>query len=174
MKQIRWVEALDLFEGFGYGKAISALASLLESGFDPAKDHSRLHVNFDNGEGLLMPSEIGDRVGLKFVTVAPSNPAKGLDRIQGIYSLLDAATLTPLLQCDGAALTLLRTSSMTAATVKRLRPRRHQRWRFLDLPSGSCTCSSSSARDVGQSDFFVCTEPRYRGHSNLTALVRRI
>jgi len=122
MKQIPWVEALDLFEGFGYGKAISALASLLESGFDPAKDHSRLHVNFDNGEGLLMPSEIGDRVGLKFVTVAPSNPAKGLDRIQGIYSLLDAATLTPLLQCDGAALTLLRTSSMTAATVKRLRP----------------------------------------------------
>jgi len=122
MNQIRWVDASDLFEGFGYDKAISALASLLESGFDPTTDHPRLHVDFDNGQGLLMPSEIGDRVGLKFVTVAPSNPTRGLDRIQGIFSLLDSATLTPLLQCDGAALTLLRTASMTASTVQKLSP----------------------------------------------------
>ena len=122
MNQIRWIDSVELFEAFGYSRAISAVTTLLESGFDPSLDHPRLHVEFSNGQGLLMPSEISNRVGLKFVTVAPSNPSKGLNRIQGIYSLLDAATLTPLLQCDGAALTLLRTASMTAAVVKQLQP----------------------------------------------------
>lgn len=68
-----------------------------------------------------MPSEIGQFAGLKFVTVAPDNPALGQDRIQGIYSLFDAKTLSPLAQCDGAALTLLRTASVTAAMLQKLK-----------------------------------------------------
>lgn len=68
-----------------------------------------------------MPSEIGQFAGLKFVTVAPDNPARGQDRIQGIYSLFDSRTLSPLAQCDGAALTLLRTASVTAAVLEKLK-----------------------------------------------------
>ena len=120
MNQIRWIDSKELFEVFGYGRAIAAITALLDSGFDPSGDHPRLHVDFSHGQGLLMPSEIGQRVGLKFVTVAPANPSKGRDRIQGLYSLLDSETLTPILQCDGAALTLLRTASMTAAVVAKL------------------------------------------------------
>lgn len=122
MTPIRWLDSQELFDSYGYGRAIAALTTLLESGFDPGQDHPRFRVDFSNGQGLLMPSEISNRVGLKFVTVAPSNPSQGLSRIQGIYSLLDSATLTPLMQCDGAALTLLRTASMTAAMVKKLKP----------------------------------------------------
>lgn len=121
MNGIRWVDKQHLFELFGYQRAITAVIELLSSGFDPAKDKPRSFVNFQHGQGLIMPSEIGDHVGLKFVTVAPENPKMNLDRIQGIYTLFDARTLTPLAQCDGASLTLLRTASVSAAILTKLK-----------------------------------------------------
>lgn len=120
MSGIPFIETATLMSEFGYSKAISAITETLELDFDPEKDLTRNTVEFRSGHGLVMPSELGDRVGLKFVTVAPQNSAKNLPRIQGIYTLLDAQTLTPILQCDGAALTLLRTASVTAAVVKKL------------------------------------------------------
>lgn len=120
MNGVRWVDSKTLLDDFGFGQAIAAISEALESGYDPETDHSRSVINFTEGQGLVMPSEYKDRVGLKFVTVAPKNPAVGLDRIQGIYTLFDAQNLSPILQCDGASLTLLRTASVTAAIVKRL------------------------------------------------------
>ena len=120
MNGVRWVDTKTLLEDFGFGRAIGAISEALESGYDPETDHSRSVINFTEGQGLVMPSEYKDRVGLKFVTVAPENPAVGLDRIQGIYTLFDAQNLSPILQCDGATLTLLRTASVTAAIIKRL------------------------------------------------------
>jgi len=121
MTAIRWISNQELFASFGYARAIEAIGQLLERGFDPASDKQRTFVNFEHGQGLVMPSEIGDFAGLKFVTVAPENPKHNLDRIQGIYSLFDSKTLTPLAQCDGAALTLLRTASVTAAMLQKLK-----------------------------------------------------
>jgi len=88
MTAIRWISNQELFASFGYARAIQAIGQLLESGFDPASDKQRTFVNFEHGQGLVMPSEIGDFAGLKFVTVAPENKKHNLDRIQGIYSLL--------------------------------------------------------------------------------------
>ena len=120
MNGVRWVDSRTLLEDFGFGRAIAAISEALESGYDPETDHSRSVISFAEGQGLVMPSEYMDRVGLKFVTVAPKNPGVGLDRIQGIYTLFDAQNLSPILQCDGATLTLLRTASVTAAIVQRL------------------------------------------------------
>jgi ornithine cyclodeaminase len=120
MSPVQWVSDQELFSKFGYGKAIAAVSQALTDGFDPATDKPRSFVEFGSGQGLVMPSENLQFVGLKFVTLAPKNPSKGIPRIQGIYTLFDAATLTPLAQCDGAALTLLRTSCVTAAMVQKL------------------------------------------------------
>jgi ornithine cyclodeaminase/alanine dehydrogenase-like protein (mu-crystallin family) len=50
--------------------------------------------------------------------VAPGNARLGLPRIQGLYLLFDAATLTPRAVLDGAALTALRTPAVSVAAVR--------------------------------------------------------
>ncbi|HMC71536.1 MAG TPA: ornithine cyclodeaminase family protein, partial [Mycobacteriales bacterium] len=58
--------------------------------------------------------------GVKLVTVAPGNAALNLPRVQGVYVLFDATTLTPLALLDGAALTSLRTPAVSALAVRHL------------------------------------------------------
>jgi ornithine cyclodeaminase len=53
------------------------------------------------------------------VGLAPGNARLGLPRIQGLYLLFDAATLTPRAVLDGAALTTLRTPAVSVAAVRR-------------------------------------------------------
>ncbi len=54
--------------------------------------------------------------------MAPGNPARGLERIQALYVLFDAATLTPSAVLDGAALTTLRTPAVSAVAIDCLAP----------------------------------------------------
>ncbi|HSP53035.1 MAG TPA: hypothetical protein VLO00_09085, partial [Cryobacterium sp.] len=61
-------------------------------------------------------------VGVKVATVAPGNPELGRSRIQGVYLLLDAATLSPVALLDGIALTTLRTPAVSAAVADLLAP----------------------------------------------------
>ena len=119
MTQIDWISDSALSD-YGHAAAIDAISRTLESGFDPSSDKVRSFVEFSQGQGLVMPSEIGDYVGLKFVTVAPGNPSNNLDRIQGIFTLFDSRSLTPLAQFNGAALTLLRTAAVSGAVISRL------------------------------------------------------
>jgi ornithine cyclodeaminase len=67
-----------------------------------------------------MPSEWDAFTGVKIASVAPANPAAGLSRINGAYLLLDAATLVPVAMLDGSALTLHRTSAVSALAAKYL------------------------------------------------------
>jgi len=69
-----------------------------------------------------MPSASRRAAGVKVASVAPGNPARGLDRIQALYVLLDAATLTPSAVLDGAALTTLRTPAVSAVAIDCLAP----------------------------------------------------
>jgi ornithine cyclodeaminase/alanine dehydrogenase-like protein (mu-crystallin family) len=100
--------------------AIEVLEAALASGLDPSADPPRDVVDTRRGQVLLMPSEIADRVGVKIVSVAPGNAARGLSRIQGIYVLMDAETLTPVALLDGIAITSLRTPAMSAVAVRHL------------------------------------------------------
>ena len=55
---------------------------------------------------------------MKVATVAPGNPALGLERIQGVYLLMDAETLSVVATIDGTALTTLRTPALSAAAAR--------------------------------------------------------
>lgn len=97
--------------------AIQAVGDVLRAGFDPEGDLPRTILDVPNGQLLLMPAAIDGLVGQKLATVAPANPARGLERIQAVYVVLDGETLAPIALIDGTALTSLRTPAVSAAAV---------------------------------------------------------
>lgn len=101
-------------------EAVDALVTELESGPDPASDPPRVAIGVPAGQLLLVPSAGHAFVGVKVAVVAPGNPAAGLPRVQGVYILLDAATLRPLAVFDGVALTTLRTAALSAVAGRLL------------------------------------------------------
>jgi ornithine cyclodeaminase/alanine dehydrogenase-like protein (mu-crystallin family) len=98
--------------------AADALEDALRGGFDPEGDPPR----GGSGAFLLMPSSVGRYAGVKVLSVAPENPARGLPRIQGVFVLWDADTMAPVALVDGAALTLLRTPAVSVVAARRLAP----------------------------------------------------
>jgi ornithine cyclodeaminase/alanine dehydrogenase-like protein (mu-crystallin family) len=98
--------------------AVCAIEDALRGGLDPATDFDRQIVDTEHGQVLLMPSQSQFNVGVKLATVAPDNPSHGLPRIQALYVLLDATTLSPRMLIDGAALTTLRTPAVSIAAIK--------------------------------------------------------
>lgn len=111
------VSAAEIFARVDYGTAARAVQTALRNGLDPAQDFPRQVLPVAAGQLLLMPTETDTFVGVKVASVAPGNPARGQERIQGIYLLLDAATLTPIALLDGAAITTLRTPAVSAAAA---------------------------------------------------------
>ncbi len=100
--------------------AIAALERALMDGVDPEEDSPRIFSPAPGGEFLLMPGIGQHYSGVKALTVAPGNPARGLEKIQGIYLLLDSDTLAPLAVMDGNELTAIRTPATTLLAVKHL------------------------------------------------------
>ena len=98
--------------------AIDTLEAALRAGLDPEAVPPRSIVDVAAGQILFMPSGGTRYAGVKLVTVAPGNADRDLPRVQGVYLLLDAATLTPLALMDGAALTSLRTPAVSAVAVR--------------------------------------------------------
>jgi ornithine cyclodeaminase/alanine dehydrogenase-like protein (mu-crystallin family) len=116
--------------------AVDAISEVLAGRFDPADDVVRSSVDTAHGQFLLMPSERGDFAGVKVVTVAPGNPSFGLPRIQGVYLLFDALTLTLLATFDAAALTTLRTPAVSLAAVRPALARIHEPIRVVVFGTG--------------------------------------
>lgn len=106
------LDAEDVFS-LGPVAAVRAVRDALAAGFDPADDMPRTITRLANGQGLLMPSEVGGWFGVKVATVAPGNTARGLKRINATYLLHDSETLTPTAILDGVALTTLRTPAVS-------------------------------------------------------------
>lgn len=100
--------------------AIAALERALLDGVDPEEDSPRLFSPAPNGEFLLMPASGRRYSGIKALTIAPANPARELEKIQGVYILFDSNTLTPLATMDGIALTAIRTPATTLLAVKHI------------------------------------------------------
>ncbi|OJU40628.1 MAG: hypothetical protein BGN97_01215 [Microbacterium sp. 69-10] len=111
------VGAQSIAERVSMSAAIAELQRVLRAGFDPEGDLPRGILDVPNGQLLLMPAAVDGAVGQKFATVAPGNPALGLERIQAVYILLDGTTLAPTAVLDGTALTSLRTPAVSIASV---------------------------------------------------------
>ncbi|GAB3135485.1 ornithine cyclodeaminase family protein [Marisediminicola antarctica] len=117
-----WISAEQVFGRVGFGDAAAALGRALKQGLEPESDFARSILAVARGQLLIMPSASSEFVGVKIATVAPGNPALGMERIQGVYLLMDAATLAPVALIDGAALTTLRTPAVSAAAADLLAP----------------------------------------------------
>jgi ornithine cyclodeaminase/alanine dehydrogenase-like protein (mu-crystallin family) len=114
----RYVDAATITAGLPPEAAVEAVLAGLRGDVDPAADVPRSAVPLQQGDLLLMPAQSTSSVGVKLVTVAPGNPARGLPRISAAYVLFDAATLRPTHLLDGVALTNLRTPAVSVAAVK--------------------------------------------------------
>ncbi|MGR6917177.1 ornithine cyclodeaminase family protein [[Actinomadura] parvosata] len=102
------------------GRAVTVLEEALRAGLDPEATPRRPIVDLPAGQLLLMPAATRSYAGVKAVTIAPGNAARGLPRIQGTYLLFDGETLAPLAAMDGIALTSLRTPAVSALAVRHL------------------------------------------------------
>ena len=98
--------------------AIDVLDDAFRTGLPAAP--LRSHLATDSGDLLLMPASGSQGVGVKLVTVSPGNRARGLPLIHGIYALFDPESLRPVALIDGAALTTLRTASVSAVATRYL------------------------------------------------------
>ncbi len=112
-----WIDTARLAELMPMTDAIEAVRTALTGGFDPAQDPARTVVPVTRGQLLLMPAEAGSDVGVKVASVAPANPAAGRPRIQAVYVLMDAETLSPVCLLDGSMLTALRTPAVSAVAA---------------------------------------------------------
>jgi len=119
---MKWVSSDEMLATVDISRAVRAIQRDLVNGLDPAQDFARSIVDLEHGQLLYMPSRFGDFVGAKVSTVAPKNPTMGRSRIQGVYVLMDALTLEPILLLDGQALTALRTPAVSAAISDHLAP----------------------------------------------------
>lgn len=120
MTSLPYLDRATLFGLLSWPQAVDALSTALRAGLDPAAALSRSSVPTTAGELLLMPAESADSVGFKLVSLAPGNPSLGKPRIQGLYVLFDAKTLSPQVLIDGSALTSLRTPAVSALAVRHL------------------------------------------------------
>ena len=91
----RWISSDEVYAKLSFRDGSRAILESLRRGVDPAADPARSIVDVSSGQLLLMPAEVGPYVGVKVASVSPDNPTRGLERIQGLYLLLDAVTLSP-------------------------------------------------------------------------------
>lgn len=100
--------------------AVDALAEALREDVDPEQDGPRVFSPAPGGEFLLMPASGARYSGVKALTVAPGNSARGLEKIQGVYVLYSSDTLAPVALMDGTELTAIRTPAVTLLAVTRI------------------------------------------------------
>jgi len=103
-----------------FGRAMDAIDEALRGDVDPEHDAPRLFSPAPDGEFLIMPATGTRYSGVKSLTVAPGNPARGLEKIQGLYILYSSDSLAPVAVMEGATLTAIRTPATTMCAVRAL------------------------------------------------------
>jgi 1-piperideine-2-carboxylate/1-pyrroline-2-carboxylate reductase [NAD(P)H] len=121
MTALPFLTASDIGDLASGADAVEFLAEALRSGqVDPESDSARLFSPAPGGDFLFMPTSGPEWSGVKLITIAPGNPAKGKPKIQGLYTLIRSEDLTPTAQLDGVELTLLRTPAVTVLAIREL------------------------------------------------------
>lgn len=78
------------------------------------------YLSVDKGDFRAMPARDGNIAGIKWVSVHPENPKKGMPTVQGTIILNDANTGEVLCVMDAAYITKLRTAAAAAVATKKL------------------------------------------------------
>lgn len=124
MSGLRHIAGAEALAALTYPGLIDALGDAFAAGRIAAP--LRGHYPMPDGAGatnifLVMPAyDAGAYTGVKLVTVAPGNNARGLDSVIGLYVLFDAVTGAPLLTVDGSAITVRRTPAASALAARSL------------------------------------------------------
>ncbi|GAA2825479.1 ornithine cyclodeaminase [Leucobacter komagatae] len=120
MPSIDFFSADEVRELLSFKTAINALEAALSEGLSPEDDGPRLFADAPDGEFLLMPAQSAKFSGVKALTIAPSNPDRGLEKIQGLYLLYSSDTLAPIAVMEGSCLTAIRTPAVTLTAIRHL------------------------------------------------------
>lgn len=117
---IEFFSADEVRELLSFKTAINSLESALDAGLSPEDDGPRLFADAPDGEFLLMPAQSSTFSGVKALTIAPNNPERGLEKIQGLYILYSSDDLAPIAVMEGSCLTAIRTPSVTLTAIRHL------------------------------------------------------
>lgn len=117
---IPYYDTESVLEVLTFERAMDALEDALRTEVDPEGDGPRLFSPAPGGEFLLLPAQGKRYSGLKALTVAPGNPARGLEKIQGLYILYASDTLAPAAVLEGASLTAIRTPAAAVSAIRQL------------------------------------------------------
>lgn len=113
-----WVSGTELRQALPVAAATDALEAALRADLPTAPP--RLSVPAQGGQFLAMPAAGAIGVGVKLVTVQPRNPARDLPLVHALYVLFAPDSLVPIAVIDGAELTGLRTSAVSAVATRHL------------------------------------------------------
>jgi ornithine cyclodeaminase/alanine dehydrogenase-like protein (mu-crystallin family) len=106
-------------------KCIEAMATAfraLSSGEASMPLRTSLEMAADNGTALFMPVYLPgiSKVGVKTITLARNNPAKGLPLIHAMMMIFDSKNGMPLALMDGEVLTAMRTGAVSGLATSLL------------------------------------------------------
>ena len=111
---IPFISAEELRESLPMTAAINAVARAFLDDDVVAPQRSRYPTTA--GDLLMMPAWSPDWLGVKLVTVNPSNVAQGIPSIHGIYALFDVDG-APRVLIDAEELTRIRTAAVSAVAT---------------------------------------------------------
>lgn len=120
---MRVVNASEVEASLETEALVEQLRQMFRAGADvPTRHHHTVPVpGGADATLLLMPAwQVGRYMGVKIVTVFPTNAEKSLPSVMGAYALLSARTGEPLAMIDGRMLTLRRTACASALAAKYL------------------------------------------------------
>ena len=122
---MRVVTADEIDAALGRGGLVDALADAFRGGVAaPPRHHHPVPRPGRDATLLLMPAwtegEGAGFLGVKIVSVFPTNGERGLPAVQGTYVLADGETGRPFAALDGTRLTLWRTAAASALAARHL------------------------------------------------------
>jgi 1-piperideine-2-carboxylate/1-pyrroline-2-carboxylate reductase [NAD(P)H] len=120
MTSLPYLDAAAVRAALPWDVAVHGLEQALAGDVDPENDGPRLFAPTNRGEFLLMPATTKSSAGVKVLTIAPDNPDRGLEKIQGTYLLFDESTSAPVAVMDGTELTAIRTPAVTFVGLRAL------------------------------------------------------
>lgn len=115
MQMIPYLDSDALRKLLPYPALIDALRRAFDSGIVAPVRHAHEVSPAHRTSLLLMPAwEPAGALGVKLVTVAPANAARGLPTVHALFLLFDTMTGVPVAMLDGETLTLRRTAAASA------------------------------------------------------------